>query len=421
MLFFEHKFDAKIGKKAKQKIDEVFKAMKKERSSGKIGYYNLPENGFDLVDKVEEYKKKNSLLNDGSIRDVVVIGIGGSSLGTKAVYDLLRDQVKTKKRLYFLENVDPLDITRTLKKIDKNKAIFIVISKSGSTIETTSIFKYIIERYKLSFKNKEDKKRFIAITDKGSSLSMLADKNEIKQFNIPLNVGGRFSVLSAVGIVPLCLVDFDVKSLLKGAKDYVDSFFDKKENMLLEKAFFYSKSAKNFPINVMFTYSTLFTYFNQWYVQLWAESLGKIDKLGNSVGLTPIHLVGSVDQHSFLQLIIQGPKNKTVTIIKIDDFKKPIKIPKISLDYLDKVDYINGHKFNKLINEECNATYETIIDENIPADSIVLDKITPNNIGALILYYELLTSAVGQFLEINTYDQPGVEFGKIKLVKKFTK
>lgn len=342
-------------------------------------------------------------------------------MGTKAVYELLKDQVKTNKKLYFLENVDPLDITRILKNINRNKALFIVISKSGSTIETTSIFKYIMEKYKFSFKSKEDMKRFIAITDKGSALSMLAEKYEMKQFNIPLNVGGRFSVLSAVGIVPLCLVDFDVKGVLQGAQEYVESFFKKDDKLLLEKACFYSKSAKNFPINVMFTYSTLFNYFNQWYVQLWAESLGKINKFGENVGLTPIHLIGSVDQHSFLQLIIQGPKNKTVTIIKIDDFKKAIKVPKLTLDFLDKVDYINGHKFNELINAECDATYETIVDENIPADCITLDKITPENIGSLILYYELLTSAVGQFLEINTYDQPGVEFGKIKLVKKFTK
>lgn len=421
MLHFEHKFDAKIGKKAKESIEEVFNAMKKERDSGKIGYYNLPENGFSLLEEVEKYKNKNSLLKENSIRDVVVIGIGGSSLGTKAVYELLKDQVKTNKKLYFLENVDPLDITRILKNINRNKALFIVISKSGSTIETTSIFKYIMEKYKFSFKSKEDMKRFIAITDKGSALSMLAEKYEMKEFNIPLNVGGRFSVLSAVGIVPLCLVDFDVKGVLQGAQEYVESFFKKDDKLLLEKACFYSKSAKNFPINVMFTYSTLFNYFNQWYVQLWAESLGKINKFGENVGLTPIHLIGSVDQHSFLQLIIQGPKNKTVTIIKIDDFKKAIKVPKLTLDFLDKVDYINGHKFNELINAECDATYETIVDENIPADCIALDKITPENIGSLILYYELLTSAVGQFLEINTYDQPGVEFGKIKLVKKFTK
>ena len=421
MLNFEHKFDAKIGNKAKEKIKKTFSSMKKERSSGKIGYYNLPDEGFSLIEKIEKFKKSNEYLKEGSIRDIVVIGIGGSSLGTKAVYELLKDQTKTKKRLYFLENVDPLDITRTLNKINKNRAMFIVISKSGSTIETTSIFKYIMDKYKLSFKSKADMKRVIAITDGGSNLSMLADKNGIKQFNIPLNVGGRFSVLSAVGLVPLCLMDFDVKGLLKGAKDYVDSFFDGKNKMLLEKAYFYAKVAKQYPINVMFTYSTLFTYFNQWYVQLWAESLGKVDKVGNSVGLTPIHLIGSVDQHSFLQLIIQGPKNKTVTVIKIDDFKKPIKVPKVSLAFLDKVDYINGHKFNTLINAECDATYETIVDEEIPADCITLDKISSENIGSLILYYELLTSAVGQLFDINTYDQPGVEFGKIKLVKKFTK
>jgi glucose-6-phosphate isomerase len=419
MLKFEHKFNPKIGKAAKQTIKSAFEGMKNEKDSGKIGYYELPKSGKNILKEFEEYQKNNKHLKNNTVRDIVVVGIGGSSLGTKAVYQFLADQIKTTRRLYFLENVDPVEITRTLKKINKNKAIFIIISKSGSTIETTSIFKYIMAKYKMSFKSKDDIQRLIAITDKNSSLSKLAFKNGIKQFNIPLNVGGRFSVLSAVGIIPLALMNFDVKNVLNGAKEYIDSFFNKNEKKLLEKAYFYTKSAKKFPINVMFSYSSQFIYFNQWYVQLWAESLGKLDKFGNNVGLTPIHLVGSVDQHSFLQLIIQGPKNKTVTILKVDNFKQNIKIPKIELDYLDKVNYINGHKFNTLLNSECEATYDTLADEKIPADAIILDEISAYNIGALISYYELLTSAVGQMLEINTYDQPGVEFGKIKLVKMF--
>ncbi len=421
MVYFEHRFEAKIGKVAREVIKKTFRSLEKERDSDKIGYYDLPKNSSKLLKSLEEYNNDNNYLKKDLIRDVVVIGIGGSSLGTKAVFEFLKHNTKTKRKLYFLENVDPIYITETLKKIDKNKALFLVVSKSGTTIETTSIFKYILKKYKFDLNKKSDSQRFVAITDKGSALAEFSNKYSIKQFNIPNNVGGRFSVLSAVGIVPLYLMNIDVKSLLKASEDFVESFFKKEQNSILEKAFFYTKIAKKYPINVLFSYSSSFTYFNQWYVQLWAESLGKNDILGNSVGLTPVHLVGSVDQHSFLQLIIQGPKDKTVTVLKVEDFENKSKIPNIQLDFLDSTNYINGQTFSKLINEECNATFETIVENDIPADLITLDKISASNMGVLISYYELLTSAVGQMLEINTYDQPGVEFGKKKLVKKFKK
>jgi glucose-6-phosphate isomerase len=323
--------------------------------------------------------------------------------------------------LHFLENCDPIEIATTLKKIKKEKTLFVVISKSGTTIETISLFKYILSKYKIHLEDSKESNRFIVITDKGSALNSFATKYSIQQFFIPSNVGGRFSVLSAVGVVPLSLVGFDVKALLDGAKEFKNSFFKKEQSHLLSKAYSYYKNATKYPMNVIFSYSSLFYYFNQWYVQLWGESLGKKNEVNQKVGLTPIGLVGSVDQHSFLQLIIQGPANKTVTFIGIEDFGKKINVPKMKLDYLQKCDFINGNSFTKLLNEQCNATKESLEEEGVMVDKIVLQKISEKNIGTLICYFELLTSAMGKLLHINTYDQPGVEFGKIKLVKKFEK
>jgi glucose-6-phosphate isomerase len=307
-----------------------------------------------------------------------------------------------------------------LKNIKKTSTIFIVISKSGTTIETTSIFKYIISRYKIKL-NSKDTKRLITITDKNSPLWQFSSKYDIPSFSIPKNVGGRFSVLSAVGLVPLAILGYDIKSIEKGAAAFEKSFFLKKEMHLLEKAYFYYKQGKNKPINVLFSYSSCFNYFNQWYVQLWGESLGKFNKTHQKVGLTPIGLVGSIDQHSFLQLVMQGPEDKTLTFIKIEDFGNKKKIPDIKLDNLTGINYINGHSFNELINAQCMATMESTCEAGIPADLITVNSLNEENLGALIYYYELLTSCVGVMFNINTYDQPGVEFGKKKLVKKFVK
>jgi len=417
MIYFKQNFKQQLTADDTKKIDEVFLNLKEEKDSDKIGYYKLYETSKKILKETKEYKKNNKYLKNKKIHNIVIIGIGGSTLGTKAVYELLKLKQKSSINIVFLENVDPLDIASKTKDIKKTNSLFVVISKSGGTIETISIFKYILEKFKLDLK--KDNKRLVAITDKGSNLSKLATKNKIRQFNIPLNVGGRFSVLSAVGVVPLVLAGYKVEKLLKGSQEFIESFFNKKENHLLEKGYFYFKNKNKYCINTLFSYSTYFSYFNDWYVQLWGESLGKIDNSNTKVGLTPVGLVGSIDQHSFLQLIIQGVENKTVSFIQIKDFEKNIEIPKMNIDFLEKTDFVNGYHFDKLLNEECNATVESLIDENIPTDVMVLDKLNENNIGILISYYEILTSSIGAFLSINTYDQPGVEFGKKKLVTKF--
>ncbi len=390
-------------------MDNALATIKEERDSKKVGYYNLPKDSQLELAKVKD-------INLEGITQVVIIGIGGSSLGIKAIESILNPYTADAKEMLFMENSDPITILETLSKIRKEEACFFMISKSGSTIEATSIFKTLIAHLDLDLDG-ADKKRVFAITDKGSVLSDFAQHHKLQEFTIPDNVGGRFSVLTAVGVIPLAVAGYDMEKLLLGAEEFVENFFDGKENHLLQKAVYLYDNASSQSINVLFSYADRLEDLTKWYVQLWGESLGKIDKNKNNVGLTPIGLTGAVDQHSFLQLIIEGPRDKNVTFITIEDFQKELVIPDITLKGIEKTNFINNKSFNTLINAQAEATLQSVVESDIDADAITLDKVTPENIGALVIYYEILTSLVGALFEVNTYDQPGVELGKVILYK----
>ncbi len=409
-LFFEPKISA-------SHIEEAYGVLYEQMQSQEVGYYKLADG--EIVSKIETFCEQKRL---DDIKSIVVIGIGGSSLGTRAVDTLLsHTENRNDKKLLFLENVDPVEIENTIKDIVFEESLFIVISKSGSTIETTSHLKYLLEYFKVETKSEKFRSHFVTVTDKDSVLDKFSQEFGLESFHIPLNVGGRFSVFSAVGLLPLSLLGYDIKAILSGAKEIRDSFFDKKEDLLVQKAHYYVAHSSYLPINVLFSYASAFRAFNDWYVQLWGESLGKVNKRGENCGLTPIGIIGSIDQHSFLQLLIEGPRNKTVTMIKVKDFQKDLKIPNISLKYLESTDFINGHTFNELINAQCDATMQSILDQGISVDLIEIDRLFEESVGYMIFYYELLTSLCGYFLGINTYDQPGVELGKRILKEKFAK
>ena len=390
-------------------IDNLFDKISKEYNSGEVGYYHLLDEEYH---EIKRYARELSW-----VKRVVVVGIGGSSLGTKAIHQLLYSTKSDLKKISFLESVGPNAVKSILSKVHFEETIFLIVSKSGNTIETISNFKYIISKYGVDFK--KDGKHFCVITDKDSNLDKFAKEVNIQRFYIPKNVGGRFSVFSAVGLVPLAILGYDIDGFLKGAKLLRERFFAKRYDNLLKKAIFYGKNYKKYPINVLFSYSSTFKAFNEWYVQLWAESLGKIDKNGKRVGLTPIGLVGSIDQHSFLQLLTEGPLDKTVTFIKVDDFFNNITIPDISLPHLENTDFVNGIPYNQLINYQCDATMESVIKSGVNVDLIELENFTEVSIGYLIFYFELLTSLTGIVMEVNTYNQPGVEEGKRILKAKF--
>jgi len=387
--------------------EDIFDEIVKEKE--RIGYYELVHQETSLY---KEYAKTVKQKN------IVVIGIGGSTLGSYAIYKFLKHSKKLTKKLYFLETTDPIDIASKVNAIDLEDTLFIVISKSGTTIETISIFKYINSLVKC------DKNNTLVVTESDSKLNEYAKVNEIRTFEIPKNVGGRFSVFSAVGLLPLSIVGIDIDELLNGAREVYDSFFNQKETYarVLKKARFFVEYKNSFNINVVFSYSSRLEGFNKWYIQLWGESLGKIDVNRSRQGLTPIGIIGPIDQHSFLQLIVEGKRDKTVTVIKVYDFDSDLKIPHVELEGLCELDYLDNIEFSSLINKQADATIESINNLNdIPCDVITIDGVSEKSCANLMYEYELLTSVCAKFMYIDAYDQPGVEAGKIILKNKLQK
>jgi len=382
---------------------EIFECIKTESKS--VGYYSLPyQDATNIKAYTASITKKH----------IIVLGIGGSSLGTRAIYEFLITSNTYTKDLMFLETVDPLEVNHSLKKVDLNDAQFVVISKSGNTIETVSLFKYLNSLVDINGDN------CTIISEAKSQLTKFANDNNIKTFDLAENIGGRFSVFSVVGLVPLAMVGVDIDNLLNGCKRVADSFFGQKSyyNPIIRKARFLVENKGRFNINVIFSYSSSLEAFNKWYVQLWAESLGKVNINGTRQALTPIALVGPVDQHSFLQLIIDGVRDKTITFIKIDDLKDNTIIPKNGSNKFNDLglEYAEGLSFNDLLNRQADATIKSVeSQEDIPCDVVTISTVDEYNIAKLMFSYQLMVSVIGQFLQINTYDQPGVESGKIIL------
>ena len=402
----QNKIHFNIFEKQKVLKEELLLKIKKERLE--IGYYGLPEQSIDeVLAFVETFDLK--------IDTIVVLGIGGSSLGSKAIYEFLKPVKNLKRKLLFFESTDPLNIKEILSQIEIEKSHFLVISKSGTTVETISIFKYL-------YAQQQDVSSYTFITDRESALDNFAKKIDAKVFYLPKDVGGRFSVLSVVGLLPLALCGVDITALLQGSSRVQESFFNDGyiKETLLNKAIFYAKYHTTYSINCLFAYTETLRYFSEWYVQIWGESLGK--KQNDSafhVGLTPIGLIGPKDQHSFLQLIVEGTRDKSVTFIKINDFENELEVPDVTLPFLEKLDILNGLTFHDLITMQSDSVIEALLEQrDIPLDEIVIERVDEESMGQLIYYYELLTSLVGQLINVNTYNQPGVESGKIILKEK---
>ena len=386
--------------------EKACEALANER--GRIGYYDLPDMNPAAVLELA------SAVPD-EVDTIALIGIGGSALGARAVYDFLRPVTPLRRRLLFFESTDPVNLASLLDGIDPRRTRFLVISKSGTTIETIAIYKYIRSKY-------PDPGLYVFVTGPGSPLELHARSISSPALHLPENVGGRFSVLSAVGLLPLALCGIDILGLLAGALKVRDSFFGGgyMRGILSEKALYYARHHAAFPVNCLFAYSESLGSFCEWYVQLWGESLGKRQRHSAShVGMTPVGLTGPRDQHSFLQLIMDGRRDKTVTFVKIGDFGDSIAIPDGTLPHLESLDVLNGLSFERLINLQCDSVMESLLESgDIPVDQIVLPSSDAFSMGSLIFYYELLTSLTAELIDVDAYDQPGVESGKTILGAK---
>ena len=417
-LDISHEFEAYKGEISRI-ISDLNK--RKDKPGQRLQWMNLGYNE-DTVWYVKEY----AALVKEKFENILVLGIGGSALGGLAVteallkpyWNLLSEEQRNKfPRIFFLDNIDPDTMNGLLEFLDLEKTLVNVITKSGSTAETMS--QYMIIKNKLEQELGEKHRENIVVTTdkKVGVLRQLADQEGYKAFVVPDDVGGRFSVFSAVGLLPFALVGIDIDEIIDGVKDMDLALknTDINNNIAAQNALIHylmdTKLGKN--LSVMMPYSSRLKYVSDWYVQLWAESLGKeYNNNGEkvNVGPTPIKAVGATDQHSQIQLYNEGPNNKVINFIRVEEFDTTLNIPQI-FEYTG-IGYLGGKTINDLINAEADSTRVSLADYSRPTITITLPKVNGYYIGQLLYMLEVQTAIAGELYNINTFDQPGVEQAK---------
>jgi len=404
----------------KPRIDAAISAMKLKRNQ--MAWRDLPYNQDEAVKEIKNYVNEVKDNFDA----LVVLGIGGSALGPMAVQqainnpyynELPRDKRGGYPKLYVADNVDPEKLTYLFTVTEPEKCLFNVITKSGSTSETMSQFMIIKEllENKLGSRARE---HIVCTTDsKTGNLIKIALSEGYKTFYIPSGVGGRFSELTPVGLLPAAFCGIDINALLKGAAvmDEICSIDDIEKN----PAYMYAilnyiafKQGKN--ICVMMPYADSLKYIADWYAQLWAESLGKkYDIGGNEVwtGQTPVKALGVTDQHSQVQLYTEGPFDKIIVLVGVENYRETIAIPKL-YEHMPSLGFLGGITHNKLIQTEMMATEYALLKSGKPNMTITLPEVNENTIGQILYFFEVATAFAGELLNINAFDQPGVEEGK---------
>ncbi len=404
----------------KEKTAEIHKWLEGLKDSGEQGFFDLPELDTSPIKKFASRVREK-------YENFVVLGIGGSALGAIAVHDALGHSfphlLKKRKRngyprLFVADNIDPDRFDELLRVLDPKKTIFNVISKSGTTAETMSQFMVVFEKLKQKLKGKW-KKRVVITTDaKKGILREMVNDNGLASFEVPDNVGGRFSVLTAVGLVPLACAGIDIDSLLAGAsamakRTRADGLM-KNPSYLFASLLYLADTKKKKNMVVMMPYSSKLYGIADWFRQLWAESVGKrYDMSGKEVyaGSTPIKALGATDQHSQVQLYVEGPFDKVVVFVEIGKFAKNVEIPN-AFPKNPSLKYLGGSSLNELIRVEKEGTEYALTGRQRPNMTVKLPELNANTVGQLIFLLETATAFAGGLYAINPFDQPGVEFGK---------
>lgn len=411
--------DEDIAKFSDQTKD-IHRHIQDRRENGELPFFDLPK-GLDVVNDVMTLAKDIQV----SFDNLVVLGIGGSALGTTAIFNALcyGHNLKSKQqrggmpRLYVLDNVDPDGFSAHLDLCDPKKTCFLVISKSGTTVETTSQFLIARQWVEESVGNLY-REHFIMITDPETGvLRKLVDSEGFRSCAIPAGVGGRFSVFTPVSLLPLACVGVDISRLLKGAAEFSGCVcHDDLQNnpAYLNAVLQYLVYQKGLKTSVLMPYSDRLKDVADWYRQLWAESLGKkftTDGLVCHVGPTPANALGTTDQHSQVQLYMEGPFDKVVTFVAVDEFDCHLPFPEYGAS--EEMSYLAGHSMGELIRVEREATAAALVKNQRSNCTIHIPKVTAESVGALIYLFEVQTLFAGYLFDVNPLDQPGVEEGKL--------
>jgi glucose-6-phosphate isomerase len=392
------------------------------RQAGELGFYALADGG-GTVDSIREFAEGGGQ----AFSNLVVLGIGGSALGTVALrtallhpfWNELDDEGRDFfPRLYVLDNVDPATFSAFLDRIDLARTLFNVISKSGGTAETMS--QYLVIRERLQAKLGDGYRRhFLFTTDPEKGvLRALAREEDVATLPVPPNVGGRFSVLSAVGLLPAAMVGIDIGELLAGAREMVErcETAELRSNPagLFAALQYLAATELDAPIHVMMPYSDRLRDVADWFRQLWAESLGKQRTRGGDevfAGPTPVKSLGATDQHSQVQLYIEGPFDKTITFLAERDAEVDIQIPSAHPEHAELA-YLGGHSMGELLRTEMLATEAALAQRGRMNMTIEVPRVDARSLGGLLMMLQIATVYAGHFYGIDPMDQPGVELGK---------
>jgi glucose-6-phosphate isomerase len=417
-------------KELARRFGEIQKEVSDRRRAGEYGFYKLVEQDR-TVHQIKSFAEGLGQAHD----HVLVLGIGGSALGTKALLNALRRPAWNEwddegrdffPRLTVLENIDPTSVSAALQRIDPRRVLVNVISKSGGTAETMA--QYLVVRAWLDEALGGAATRHLVFTTdpERGALREIARREHIATLDVPPDIGGRFSVLSPVGLLPAALVGIDIEGLLAGAgyalKRAESDDLLKNVPALYAALHWAADTELGARINVLMPYTDRLREFAEWYRQLWAESLGKrTDRKGQSVdvGLTPIGAVGATDQHSQVQLFMEGPFDKVITFMTVDDFGVGVTIPSrpdpsagSGQALPPDLAYLPGHSLAELLRAEYDATASALSQMGRMNCTLRLPDLSPATVGEAIMFFQLATGYAGAWYGIDPFDQPGVELGK---------
>jgi glucose-6-phosphate isomerase len=404
-------------KKFQTRLASAYKQMVHLRESQQEGFSDLPFDR-DLVAGIEnlsrDIKKKFNYL--------LVIGVGGSDLSARMLVRALANEEGWQKgkgiQVSFLSTPDPESVGPWLDEdMDWREVAVSVVSKSGTTLETMSIFSAIYRSMKQQLGEKARKHVYATTEPVDNPLYNMVLEEGFTLIPHPTNVGGRFSALSSVGLFPASCAGIDIKKLLKGARGAEIEFREKKEKSLPAQyaTLLFAEYKKGRVIHIVMPYAKKLEKFGQWYRQLWAESLGKIDQKGDRVGPTPVLAMGPIDQHSQIQLYTEGPLNKVITLIEVEKFRKHPRVPKLEEKAFA---YFSQKKFSSIMHAERKGTAAALKKAGVPVVQMKLEKISEESLGQLIQFFETACVYYAKLSRVDAFDQPGVEDGK-KAAKRY--
>ena len=393
------------------RLSEVMHSLKGRRAAGELPFHDLPYQRTALTTT-----KGVAATVRGECDTLVVLGIGGAALGVKTLIEALGDG---PPRVIVADNIDPWSFGRLLDGLDLARTTFNVISKSGETAETMAQFVIVRDLLLRTLGAVDYAQRVVITTDADAgALRQLVHDEGFRALTIPAGIGGRFSVLSTVGLFPAAVAGLRVDDLLAGAA-WMDTRCQaadlwRNPGHLLATLLYLADRQHRQNVVVLMPYSDRLRWFAEWFGQLWAESLGKAETLEQTpahVGQTPVTAVGATDQHSLLQLFAEGPADKVILMIRVEDHGRELPVPVAYAD-LDGIGYLGGTGLGQLLNLEQRATELALLKRQRPVITLSVPQINAFTLGQLFYLFEVAVVFAASLYRINPFDQPGVEESK---------